>query len=254
MTFSILGRCQRTGAFGAAITTSDLAVGSRCVGLVHGKGGVLSQHRTDSRLRDLGARRLAEGDDAETTLGVICDSTPDIEWRQVGVIDAQGRVAVHHGRAMYSIYAHSAGPDCLALGNILDNPDVPVAMAAGFAADPAAPLADRLMTALVAGRDAGGEVGDRLMSAALRVTGPHEIDTCDLRVDLSDDGDAVGALGRLHAAWGARGETLRAVMLSPDAVPVNRQLFESSVARIAELGLEDRFPAERRRNSWTLTA
>ncbi|SDX79611.1 Uncharacterized conserved protein, Ntn-hydrolase superfamily [Albimonas donghaensis] len=253
MTFSIVGRCARTGAFGAAITTSDLAVGSRCVGLVHGKGGVLSQHRTDSRLRDLGARRLAEGDDAETTLGVICDSTPDIEWRQVGVIDAQGRVAVHHGRAMYSIFAHSAGPDCLALGNILDNPDVPAAMAAAFGADPAAALADRLMAALVAGRDAGGEVGDRLVSAALRVTGPHEIDTCDLRVDLAD-GDAVGDLAKLHAAWGARGETLRKVMLAPDTVPVSRQIFEASVARIKELGLEDRFPAERRRNAWTLTA
>ena len=252
MTFSLVGRCARTGAFGAAITTSDLAVGSRCVGLLHGKGGVLSQHRTDPRLRDLGVRKLAEGADAETTLAAICNSTPDIEWRQVGVIDAQGRIAVHHGRQMYSIYAHSAVPDCLALGNILDNPDVPVAMAAAFDAIPEAPLADRLLAGLEAGREAGGEVGDRLLSAALRVSGPHEIDLCDLRVDIAD-GDAVHQLRALHEAWGGRGEMLRKVALSPDGVPVNRQLFEASVARIRDLDLQDRFPAERRRQAWSFT-
>ncbi|MDF2235273.1 DUF1028 domain-containing protein [Albimonas sp. CAU 1670] len=252
MTFSIVARCARTGAYGAAITTSDLAVGSRCVGLLHGKGGVLSQHRTDPRLRDLGVRKLAEGADAETTLSAICHSTPDIEWRQVGVIDAQGRVAVHHGRQMYSIYAHAVVPDGLALGNILDNPDVPAAMAAAFAAHPEAPLADRLMDALEAGRDAGGEVGDRLLSAALRVTGPHEIDLCDLRVDIAD-GDAVHQLRRLHEAWGGRGEMLRRVALAPDGVPVNRQLFDASVARIRDQDLVERFPAERRRQAWSFT-
>lgn len=252
MTFSLVGRCARTGAYGAAITTSDLAVGSRCVGLAHGKGGVLSQHRTDPRLRDLGVRLLAEGASADAVLTEICGSTPDIEWRQVGVIDAQGRIAVHHGRSMYSIYSHAVVPDCLALGNILDNPEVPVAMAEAFAAQPQAPLAERLLAGLEAGREAGGEVGDRLLSAALRVSGPHEIDLCDLRIDIAD-GDAVHQMHRLYEAWGGRGEAIRKVALSPDGVPVNRALFEASIARIKALDLTDRFPTERRRQAWTLT-
>ena len=134
MTFSIIGRCVRTGAFGAAITTSDLAVGGRCVRLLHGKGAVLSQHRTDSRLGDLGISLLAEGKNAQDTVTEVCNSTKDIEWRQIGALDAKGRASAYHGRRMYSIYTHSIGKDCLALGNILANDGVTDAMAAAFEA------------------------------------------------------------------------------------------------------------------------
>ena len=252
MTFSIIGRCERTGAFGAAITTSDLAAGGRCVRLAHGRGAVLSQHRTDSRLGDIGIARLVAGDSAEDAVTAIRAATPDIEWRQIGALDAEGRAAVHHGRRMYSIHTHSVAPNGLALGNILDNDTVTDAMAARFAADPGGDLADRLMGALEGGRDAGGEIMGSLKSAALRVTGEDGIDACDLRVDISD-GDAVADLARLHEAYGSRAEGLRRVALAPDGVPASRALFDASVARIRELGLEDRFPAGRRRATWALT-
>lgn len=251
MTFSLIGRCARTGAFGAAITTSDLAVGARCVRLAHGKGAVLSQHRTDSRLGDIGIAQLIAGANADDAVTAICTATEDIEWRQIGALDAAGRGAFYHGRRMYSIHAHALGPDVLALGNILGNEKVPEAMAAAFLALPDAPLAERLMSALEAGRDAGGEILGPLRSAALRVTGPHEIDERDLRVDISD-GCAVADLRALHEAWGGRAEILRRVALAPDGVPVQARLFEASVARIAELGLEDRFPTARRRDAWTI--
>ncbi|MFT7389803.1 MAG: putative Ntn-hydrolase superfamily protein [Paracoccaceae bacterium] len=251
MTFSIIARCERSGAFGAAITTSDLAVGARCVRLSHGRGAVLSQHRTDSRLGDLGIARIDLGASADEAVTAICTSTPDIEWRQIGVLDASGRASVYHGRRMYSIHTHSVGRNCLALGNILGNGDVTARMAAGFAADPGAPLSARLMHALIAGRDAGGEVTGTLRSAALRVTAEHGIDECDLRVDISE-ADAVGDLARLLDAWGGRGEALRRVALAPDSVPVSRALFEASIARIRELDLVNRFPTERHRASWDI--
>jgi len=251
MTFSIIARCTRTGAFGAAITTSDLAVGARCIGLVHGFGAVLSQHRTDSRLRDLAVARLRAGDDADAALTAVCGSTPDIEWRQVAVMDAKGRTAVHHGRLMYSIHAHAVGRSCLALGNILDNPDVPSAMVAGFDAAPAAGLGARLLAALAAGEAAGGEIAGRLVSAALRVTGPHDVDLCDLRVDRAA-ADPIAELTALHDEWEGRSEVLRGVSLAPDSVPVRRSLLEASVTRICALGLEERFPTDRRRADWTV--
>ncbi len=251
MTFSIIGKCAQTGAFGAAITTSDLAVGGRCVRLAHGKGAVLSQHRTDSRLGDLGLALLREGLDANEVLARICASSETIEWRQVGVLDASGRAAAYHGRRMYSIYAHSARPNCLALGNILDNDRVTTNMAEAFEAHPDAPLAARLMTALEAGRDTGGEVMGELKSAALRVSGEHGIDACDLRVDISEQ-DAVSDLRALFSAYTDREDRLRQVALTPDQVPVSRVLFDASVKRIAELGLEKRFPAGRNAEKWTL--
>ncbi|PJE38735.1 DUF1028 domain-containing protein [Pseudooceanicola lipolyticus] len=251
MTFSIIGRCVRTGAFGAAITTSDLAVGGRCVRLLHGKGAVLSQHRTDSRLGDLGISLLAEGKNAQDTVTEVCNSTKDIEWRQIGALDAKGRASAYHGRRMYSIYTHSIETDCLALGNILANETVTRHMAEAFARDPNLPLGERLMQALEAGRDAGGEIVGPLKSAAVRVTGEHGIDAMDLRIDMSE-GTAVEDLRALVDAYAGRAEILRDVALAPEGIPVMRSLFEASIARIEELGLQARFPTAQHRDSWTL--
>ncbi|WP_171054096.1 DUF1028 domain-containing protein [Arenibacterium halophilum] len=251
MTFSIIGRCARTGAFGGAITTSDLAVGSRCLRLAHGKGAMLSQHRTDSRLGDLGISLLAAGETAQDTVSKVSASSSAIEWRQIGALDARGRAAVYHGRRMYSIYTHSIGKDCLALGNILANDGVTDAMAAAFEAAPDAPLGERLVAALEAGRDAGGEVLGPLRSSAVRVTGEHGIDAVDLRVDISEE-TAVEDLRALYDAYAGRADALRRVALEPDTMPVLRSLFEASIDRIAELGLEARFPTARHRDSWTL--
>lgn len=251
MTFSIIGRCARTGAFGAAITTSDLAVGGRCVRLCHGKGAMLSQHRTDSRLGDLGIALLAQGATAAATVSEVSASSGDIEWRQIGALDATGAAAAYHGRRMYSIYTHTIDENCLALGNILANDHVTTKMAEAFAKDVTLPLAERLMRALEAGRYAGGEILGPLRSAALRVTGEHGLDAQDLRVDMSEC-TAVEDLRRLLDAYADREEVLRQVALSPDTLPVMRSLFEASVDRISELGLEARFPTAQRRASWTL--
>ena len=61
MTFSILGRCPRTGQFGAAVATSNIAVGARVAHCAAGVGGILTQHRTDPRLgpRGLAGQRYA---------------------------------------------------------------------------------------------------------------------------------------------------------------------------------------------------
>lgn len=251
MTFSIIGRCARTGAFGAAITTSDLAVGARCVRLAHGKGAMLSQHRTDSRLGDLGIALLAEGKTAQDTVSAVCNSSADIEWRQIGALDAKGRASAYHGRRMYSIYTHSSDLDCLALGNILANDQVTRNMADAFVKDPDLPLGERLMRALEAGRDAGGEIQGPLRSAAVRVTGEHGIEALDLRVDISEK-TAVEDLRALVNAYANRAEILRGVALAPDGIPVMRSLFDASIERISELGLEERFPTARLRDNWTL--
>jgi uncharacterized Ntn-hydrolase superfamily protein len=251
MTFSIIGRCARTGAFGAAITTSDLAVGGRCVRLAHGKGAMLSQHRTDSRLGDFGISLLAAGKSADETVSEVCNSTNDIEWRQIGALDAKGQGSVYHGRRMYSIYTHSIGADCLALGNILANDQITRSMANAFVANPDLPLGERLMRALEAGSAAGGEIKGPLRSAAVRVTGEHGIDALDLRVDISER-TAVDDLRRLVDAYANRAEILRDVALNPDGIPVMRSLFDASIARIEELGLQDRFTTARNRDSWAL--
>lgn len=250
MTYSMLGRDAATGAFGGVVGTSSLAVGNRCLAARHGLGAVLSQHRTDPRLATKGLDALARGLHAEAALAAIRQDAPGLEWRQLAVIDDQGRTAAFHGDRLYSIHAAGQGPDCVAIGNIIDNPDVPQAMADAFTAAAGQPLAARLMAGLLAGRDAGGEVLEPIRSAALQVTGPDGVAAVDLRVDQADE--AAGTLADLLTAYGAQAETLRRVALEPDTVPVSRTLFEASVTRIKALGLQDRFPTAARRDDWTV--
>lgn len=181
----------------------------------------------------------------------VVASSPDIGWRQLGAMDASGTIAVFHGDRMYSIYTHSAGQDCLALGNILANENVTDAMAKAFEAQAHKPLAQRLMCALEAGEDAGGEILGPLRSSALRVTGDQGIDAYDLRVDLSDT-SAVTDLRALFTAYGDRQAALRRVALTPEDVPVQQALFDASVARIRERGLTDRFTSADHPEHWNV--
>ncbi len=249
MTYSIIARCSHTGAFGGAVGTSSLAVGNRCLHIAHGIGAVLSQHRTDPRLGEQGLSLLANGRSAAETMAALTQAG-HIGWRQLAVLDRNGQSAVHHGDRLYSIATDTSGPACVAIGNILANERVTAAMIDAFMSRPEDRLEDRLVRALEGGRDAGGEILEPLRSAALRVSGSDGMDRCDLRIDSADE--AVAALKDLLAAYGDQEDLLRNVAFDPDSVPVARSLFDASVTRIAELGLEDRFPTARNRARWTL--
>jgi uncharacterized Ntn-hydrolase superfamily protein len=185
MTFSIAGRCARTGAFGLSISTSNISVGSRCPFAKPHVGAVLTQHRTDPRLGPRGLQLMQSGCSAQEAINALVASTPDIGWRQLAAIDAKGRTASYTGDRIASIRNEVHGKDCVAIGNIIANTDVPVAMARRFERDPAAPLAERLMQALEAGLDAGGEL-KAVRSSALLVVHEQDFPLVDLRVDAAD--------------------------------------------------------------------
>jgi uncharacterized Ntn-hydrolase superfamily protein len=182
MTFSLIGRCARTGQFGAAATTSSLAVGSRVQFVAPGVGAVLTQHRTDPRLGPRGLSLLRSGCTAEQTVAALVASTPDHGWRQLAVIDAAGRTAHFHGARVKPESGAAHRVDVVAVGNILSSARVPDAMADAFAATPDLPLAERLLRGLEAGEAAGGEHGS-VRSASLLVHGEHDFALVDLRVD-----------------------------------------------------------------------
>ncbi len=249
MTYSIIAQCPESGTFGGAIGTSSLAVGNRCLHIRHGFGAFLSQHRTDPRLGVRGADMLAAGSSAAEAMAAVVQA-PDIGWRQLAALDAQGGSAFHHGDMIYSIAAEAVGERCIAIGNILDNDRVPAAMIEAFEDSAGRQLEDRLVAALEAGRDAGGEALDALHSAALRVSGADGMDRCDLRIDRADE--AAGALRDLLTAFGDQAGSLRRLAFAPGDVPVSRALFDASMRRIRELGLQERFPAERQAHRWTV--
>jgi uncharacterized Ntn-hydrolase superfamily protein len=195
MTFSLIGRCARTGQFGAAATTSSLAVGARVHAVAPGVGAVLTQHRTDPRLGPRGIALLRSGCSAPETIAALIASTPDHSWRQLAAIDATGRTAHFHGARVKPEMGAAHARDVVAIGNILSADTVPQAMADAFAADTSLPLAERLLRGIEAGEAAGGEHGD-VRSASLLVYGAHDFALVDLRVD----GDAA-PIPRLRALW-----------------------------------------------------
>jgi uncharacterized Ntn-hydrolase superfamily protein len=184
MTFSIAGRCARTGMLGAVVTTSSMAVGSRCPWARAGVGAVLTQHRTDPRLGPAILERLERGGAPDRILGDLASGDPDLGWRQIGAIAVDGRAAFFNGGNISSIAKGRVGRDCVAVGNILRTAGVVDAMVESFEANGPEPLAERLIRAIEAGHAAGGEL-KQVKSAGLLVVHRQAFPYVDLRVDLS---------------------------------------------------------------------
>lgn len=198
MTFSLGGRCARTGMFGMVVTTSSLAVGSRCAHAEAGVGAVLTQHMTDPRLGPLGLEMLRLGYTPDEVIAGLSGVTPRADWRQLGVIDAQGRTATWTGASNKPEKGDVQGRDCFALANIVRSAEVPAAMVRAFEARPGDHIARRLLDALIAGHEAGSEFAP-LVSTALRVVDRFSFAYVDLRVD--SDPDPIAALDRLWQAY-----------------------------------------------------
>lgn len=182
MTFSLAGRCARTGAFGVVAATCDIAVGSRVSYVAAGIGAVITQHRTDPRLGPLGIEALGRSASAEEVVAELVAGTPHAGWRQLAVIDRAGRTAAFSGDRVTTVAAEVHGQDCVAVGNCLADPGVGAAMVAAFVATAADPLGERLMQALEAGLAAGGETSPTLSAVMLVAVDPG-MSLIDLRVD-----------------------------------------------------------------------
>jgi uncharacterized Ntn-hydrolase superfamily protein len=195
MTFSLLGRCSRSGHIGAVVTTSSPCVGARVPFLAAGVGGLLTQHRTDPRLGPRGLALLASGCTAAEAVAALVASTPDHGWRQLAALDAKGGTATFSGDRNKPVVGESVGLDCVAIGNILAHSKVTEAMTGAFSRQPGFDLAERLLLAVEAGEAAGGE-GRPLRSAALRVMADEPFPFMDLRIDAADQ-----PLRELRALW-----------------------------------------------------
>ena len=218
MTFSICGRCTKTGMVGVAITTSSICVGSRCPWVRAGVGAVSTQNVT---LPSLGAATLdniARGDSCETALKSAMDGDSFADYRQVIGIDAAGRCAVFSGAKTLGINATATGEDCVAAGNLLADAKLPLVMTHAFAAAAALGLSERLLRALEAGlHDGGGEVGE-VHSAALLVADKQPWALVDLRVDW-DDAAPLSALRHLWEVYEPQMQDYVTRALNPSAAP-----------------------------------
>jgi uncharacterized Ntn-hydrolase superfamily protein len=194
MTFSLIARCAKTGQFGMVISSSSPAVAARCAYTRAGVGAVASQNITDPGLGPLLLDSLAKGSSASDALAALIHNRQHIDYRQLLVIDAQGRTAIHSGDQVLGIWGEAQGKDCAAGGNLLANDTIPSAMIRAFEST-SGHLGDRLISALNAGLGAGGEVGP-VHSAGMKISDRLDWPLVDLRIDWSET-----PIEALELAW-----------------------------------------------------
>lgn len=229
MTWSILARDPTTGELGAAVATRFFAVGALCPAVEGGVGAACSQALVNPLWRGDALALLRDGAAPEAVVAALVAADAGRAHRQLHVMAADGRIAVHTGQECVDWFGHAAGPDVSVAGNMLAGPQVVAASRDAFLAGAGRPLADRLLAALEAGEAAGGDRRGR-QSAALMIASRDPYPDLDIRTD--DHPDPLAELRRLLAVARERYVHFRRFLPGRDHPGVfDRAVIEAEIAR-----------------------
>jgi uncharacterized Ntn-hydrolase superfamily protein len=195
MTFSIIAHDLASGQVGIAVASKTLATGGRVPSIKTGVGAIASQAKGAQLYGPRGLALMAAGASAADTVRLLIAADGDQDIRQVHVMDRQGRFAAHTGTECLEWCGHVVKESFSVAGNILAGGNVLEAMIAAYEAGGEQPFALRLMAAMQAAEQAGGDKRGR-QSAALLIHGEKDWALTDLRVD--DHPDPLAELARLE--------------------------------------------------------
>lgn len=166
-TFSIVAYDAETESWGIAVQSRVVGVGAVVPWARAGQGAVATQAYANVAYGPDGLALLAEGMSAEEVVAALIEDDEHRASRQLGVVDAQGRAAAFTGEDCMDWAGHRVGDGYCVQGNILAGAGVVDAMAEAYEASEG-DFGDRLIDALVAGQEAGGDRRGR-QSAALYI-------------------------------------------------------------------------------------
>ena len=169
-TYSIVARDAATGELGVAVQSHWFSVGSSVSWAQPGIGAVATQSFTEVSYGPLGLELMRAGKSAPEALTALLAADAHTDVRQVGMVDAKGRVANHTGENAIIAFCDQTGDGYAVQANLMDQPTVCEAMARAYEATEEAggDLAERMMAALEAAQTEGGDIRGR-QSAALKV-------------------------------------------------------------------------------------
>jgi uncharacterized Ntn-hydrolase superfamily protein len=194
MTWSLLAR-EPNGTLGVAIASKFFAVGALCVHTQRGVGAVSTQALMNPLLGPLGLKLMQSGMTSHQVMHDLLQTDAGYDQRQVHVLPLQGEAVAHTGKACIDWCGHVSGPNFSIAGNMLAGPQVLAETARVFEATEGMPLAERLILAMQAGEEAGGDKRGK-QSAALRIHADEDYLQLDLRVD--DHEEPLWELRRLY--------------------------------------------------------
>ncbi len=190
-TFSIVARDPATGEIGVAVQSHWFSVGAIVPWAEAGIGAVATQSFVDPAYGKLGLDLMRAGRSAPEALKGLIAGDEGRDVRQVAMIDAQGRVDAWTGPKDIPSAGHIVGKNFSVQANLMLNDKIWPAMAKAFESS-TGDLADRMMAALDAAQEVGGDIRGRQSAAIVVVTGkptgkPWVDRIFDLRVDDSPE-------------------------------------------------------------------
>jgi uncharacterized Ntn-hydrolase superfamily protein len=187
MTFSIVARDEQTGQLGVAVQTHWFAVGAICPWIEAGVGAVATQSMVEISYGPKSLDLLRAGKSAQEALDALIAEDKDQGLRQVAVVDNSGRIAAHTGDRCIQAAGHRVGKTFSVQANMMKNDSVWPAMEIVFLSTKG-DLASRMLAALFAAQEAGGDIRGKQSAAMLVADGeksdePWRHVLVNLRVD-----------------------------------------------------------------------
>ncbi|MBM3310181.1 MAG: DUF1028 domain-containing protein [Candidatus Aminicenantes bacterium] len=198
-TYSIVALDKATGELGAAVQSHWFSVGALVPWVEAGVGAVCTQSFVEASYGPLGLELMRAGRTAEEALAGLLRADKNEAVRQVGMVDAAGRVAAHTGKSCIAAAGHYLGAGFACQANMMLKETVWKAMAKAFESA-RGELVDRLLAALEAAEGEGGDIRGRQSAAVVVVRGkttgmPWKDRVYDLRVE--DHAQPLAELRRL---------------------------------------------------------
>jgi uncharacterized Ntn-hydrolase superfamily protein len=222
VTYSIVARDPETGEMGVATQSQAFAVGNSVPFALPGHGVIATQSMAEPMYGSVGLDLLQGGFTAQEVLTALSSVDPQPERRQVAVLGVNGDLAAYTGTSCVDAAGHLIGETCVALANMAASPAVWESMVERYESS-GGPLAQRLLNALQAAEEAGGDFRGRRSAAIMVIrantTGrPWHDMVVDLRVD--DSADPVAALADLLVTRARYQDVVRAFQQAIDGDPV----------------------------------
>jgi uncharacterized Ntn-hydrolase superfamily protein len=237
MTYSIVARDPKDGSIGIAVASRFFACGA-LVPYLTARVAVASQAFVNPLWGIEGTARLAQGEDPGAVLTDFRKRDAGESIRQAHMIDAQGRIAQHTGTDCVPWAGHVQAENVSVAGNMLTGEAVVRDTLQAYLDHADLPLAERLLAAMQAGEDAGGDKRGK-QAAGLIVHQGQPYPAFDLRVD--DHADPLAELRRLYAVTGERLKffsmglpTVENFSGLTDRTPIDKAIAEDEARRARE--------------------
>jgi uncharacterized Ntn-hydrolase superfamily protein len=198
MTYSIVARDRDTGQLGVAVQSRYFSVGSVVSWAEPGVGAVATQSMAEISHGPRGLELMRQGRSGAEALAQLTAADELRESRQVGMVDANGGAASHTGQGCIAAAGHVVGDGYSCQANLMLRDSVWGAMAGAYESAHGE-LPERLLAALDAAENEGGDLRGRQSVALLVVSGDRSLPAWrkELELRVEDHPDPLGEIRRL---------------------------------------------------------